>query len=75
MHESTASISSTIFPDHSASPSSAFNALTRTIGVSSPGNSYSLSSSRTSSSTSSRISSSSTMSVLFNATTMLGTPT
>ena len=41
------------------------SALTRTTGVSSPGNSYSFRSSRTSSSTSSRISSSSTMSALF----------
>ena len=75
MKESTASINSTIFSPHSASPSNAFNALTRTIGVSSPGNSYSFNNSRTSSSTSSRISSSSTMSALFNATTIDGTPT
>ena len=75
MNASTASISSRIFGVHSASPSSAFNADTRTTGVSSPGNSYSFSSSRTSSSTSSRISSSSTMSALFNATTIDGTPT
>ena len=75
MKLSTASISSMIFGVHSASPSSAFNADTRTTGVSSPGNSYSFSSSRTSSSTSSRISSSSTMSALFNATTIDGTPT
>ena len=67
---STASISSTIFSPHSASPSSALSAETRTTGTSSPGNSYSVSSSRTSSSTSSRISSSSTMSALFSATTM-----
>ena len=49
--------------------------VTRTTGVSSPGNSYSVSSSRTSISTSSRSSSSSTMSHLFNATTIDGTPT
>ncbi len=75
MNVSTALMSSRIFGAHSASPSSAFNALTRITGVSSPGNSYSESSSRTSSSTSSRISSSSTMSALFNATTIDGTPT
>ena len=39
MYESTASMSSTIFSLHSGSPSSAFSALTRTIGVSSPGKS------------------------------------
>ena len=43
--------------------------------MSSPGNSYSVNSSRTSSSTNSNNSSSSTMSALFNATTMYGTPT
>ena len=75
MKSSTAAINSKIFSDHSASPSNAFNALTRTTGMSSPANSYSFNSSRTSSSTSSRISSSSTMSALFNATTMFGTPT
>ena len=54
---------------------SALKALTRTIGMSSPGYSYSFNNSRTSSSTNSRISSSSTMSALFNATTIDGTPT
>ena len=67
---STASMSSMSLSPHSLSPSSALSAETRTTGRSSPGNSYSLSSSRTSSSTSSRISSSSTMSDLFSATTM-----
>src|SRR3954454_6590963 len=60
---------------HFSSPFSAGKAATRTTGVSSPSNSYSLRSSRTSSSTSSRISSSSTMSHLFSATTIAGTPT
>src|SRR3990172_9166231 len=55
--------------------SRAFNALPRTIGVASPGNSYLLSSSRTSSSTRSSSSGSSTMSTLFMNTTMYGTPT
>ena len=74
-NESTASINANTPAAASASPSSAFNAETRTIGVSSPGNSYSLSSSRTSSSTSSNSSSSSTWSTLFSATTIDGTPT
>ena len=67
---STAFISSMTDSPHLASPSSALSAETRTIGASSPGNSYWVSSSRTSSSTSSMISSSSTMSALFSATTM-----
>ncbi len=46
-----------------------------TIGVSSPGNSYLLKSSRTSISTSSSSSASSTMSALFMNTMMYGTPT
>ncbi len=75
MYSSTASMSSRIFSSHSASPSRALSAETRTTGVSSPGNSYSLSSSRTSSSTRSSSSSSSTMSALLSATTMEGTPT
>ena len=45
------------------------------IGVSSPGKSYLVSSSRTSISTSSSSSASSTMSALFRKTTMYGTPT
>jgi hypothetical protein len=73
--ESTASINETIESAHPESPSSAFNADTRTTGMSSPGNSYSDNNSRTSSSTNSRISSSSTASDLFNATTIAGTPT
>jgi hypothetical protein len=39
MYESTASMSSRIFPVHSSSPSSALSAETWTIGMSSPGNS------------------------------------
>ena len=69
---STACMSSRIFSSHSLSPSRAFRAETRTTGVSSPGNSYSLSSSRTSSSTRSSSSSSSTMSALLRATTIDG---
>ena len=57
------------------SPSSALSAEPRMIGVSSPGNSYLVSSSRTSISTSSSSSGSSTMSTLFRKTTMYGTPT
>ena len=72
---STASISSVILAVHSGSPSRALSAETRTTGVSSPGKSYSLSSSRTSSSTRSSSSSSSTMSALLRATTIEGTPT
>ena len=55
--------------------SSALSALPRMIGISSPGNSYCVSSSRTSSSTRSSSSGSSTMSTLFRNTTMYGTPT
>ena len=67
---STASMSSRILAVQASSPSSALSALTRTTGVSSPGNSYWVSSSRTSSSTRSSSSSSSTASALFRATTM-----
>src|SRR5213596_3519491 len=69
MYVSSASASSRIACLASSSPSSAFRAEPLITGVSSPGNSYSLSRSRTSSSTSSRISSSSTMSTLFRKTT------
>ena len=58
-----------------SSLSSAFNALPRMIGISSPGNSYFDNSSRSSISTSSISSGSSTMSHLFKNTTMCGTPT
>ena len=75
INASTASMSSMIFSPQAASPSRALSAEMRTIGVSSPGNSYLLRSSRTSISTSSRISSSSTMSDLLSATTIEGTPT
>ena len=75
MKLSAAAINSRIFACHSSSPSNAFNADTRTTGASSPGNSYSVNSSRTSNSTNSNNSSSSTASALFNATTMYGTPT
>src|SRR5690606_15973544 len=73
MYESIASINSPIFFPHSLSGSplsSAFSAEPRITGMSSPGKSYSLRSSRTSSSTSSRSSSSSTMAHLFRNTTM-----
>jgi len=53
----------------------AFDALPRMIGISSPGNSYFVSSSRTSSSTRSSSSGSSTRSTLFKNTTIAGTPT
>jgi len=53
----------------------AFNAEPRTIGISSPGNSYFFNRSRISHSTYSTISGSSTMSTLFRKTTMYGTPT
>ncbi len=55
--------------------SNAFNADPFTIGISSPGNSYFVSSSLTSISTKSNNSGSSTMSVLFMYTTIYGTPT
>ncbi|CCZ33242.1 unknown [Firmicutes bacterium CAG:646] len=68
---STASISSMILSPHSPLGSSrAFRAEPWIIGVSSPGNSYSVSSSRISISTSSSSSSSSTISHLFMNTTM-----
>ena len=71
MYASTSFISSTILSPHSPSGSSnAFKADPTTIGVSSPGNSYSSNSSRTSISTSSNNSSSSTMSALFKKTMM-----
>ncbi|SHW82061.1 Uncharacterised protein [Mycobacteroides abscessus subsp. abscessus] len=70
MDSSTASIRSATVLPHSASPSSAFSAETRTTGALSPSKSWLLSSSRTSISTSSRSSSSSTMSDLFSATRM-----
>ncbi len=57
------------------SPSSALSAEPMMIGVASPGNLYTDSSSRTSISTSSSSSLSSTMSALFMYTTMYGTPT
>ena len=76
MYSSTARINSSIMPSAALSSlSNAFNAETRTTGISSPGKSYSLSNSRTSNSTNSSNSSSSTMSTLFKATTMYGTPT
>ncbi len=75
MYSSTAAINSCTCAAAASSPSKAFNADTRTTGMSSPGNSYSLRSSRTSSSTRSNSSSSSTWSTLFNATTIAGTPT
>ena len=77
MYASTASISRPIdgSPRSPLSPSSAFSAEPRMMGVLSPGNSYLVSSSRTSSSTRSSSSASSTMSHLFRYTTMYGTPT
>ncbi len=75
MYSSTASMSSHILPHHSHSlllqpHSRAFKADPATTGTSSPGNSYSDSSSLTSISTSSSSSSSSTMSDLLRNTTM-----
>ena len=55
--------------------SNAFNALPRTIGMSSPGNFCAVNNSRSSSSTSSNNSSSSIMSTLFRNTTIAGTST
>ena len=76
MYVSTASISSRILSPHSPSgSSSALSADPLTIGVSSPGNSYSSRSSLTSISTRSSSSSSSTISHLFRNTMMYGTPT
>ena len=68
-------MSSVIPGVHAGSPSRALSADTRTTGVSSPGNPYSLNNSRTSISTNSKSSSSSTMSTLLSATTIAGTPT
>src|SRR5581483_5988841 len=62
-------------PQLPVSPSSAFKALPRIIGVSSPGNSYLDKSSRISNSTRSSSSASSTISTLFINTTIAGTPT
>ena len=72
---SSAAISSSMHSFAAASSGfcSALAAAPRTIGISSPGNSYLFSSSRTSSSTSSSSSGSSTMSHLFRNTTMCGT--
>src|SRR5580765_3709469 len=79
MYESTASISSWMGLYASllvsSGASSALSAEPRMTGMSSPGNSYLLNSSRTSSSTRSSNSGSSTMSHLFMNTTMYGTPT
>ena len=76
-YSSTAFISSMMvsLPMLSSRPSSAARAEPLTIGISSPGNSYSERSSRTSISTSSSSSSSSTWSTLFRNTTRAGTPT
>ena len=73
-NESTASINLMMASSASASPSRALRADTRITGVSSPGNSYAVRSSRTSSSTSSSSSSSSIASTLLRATTIDGTP-
>ena len=71
MYASTSSINLRILSPHSLSGSSnAFNADPTTIGVSSPGKSYSSNNSRTSISTNSNNSSSSTWSSLFKNTTM-----
>ena len=77
MYESSASTSFWIegIPISEVSPSNAFKAEPRITGVSSPGNSYSVNSSRISISTSSTSSSSSTKSTLFIYTTIYGTPT
>ena len=65
IYESTASINSSIVPTHFGSPSNAFNADPRMIGVVSPGKPYSVNKSLTSISTNSNNSSSSTISHLF----------
>ena len=75
IYSSTVFINSTIASLAFGSPSSAFKAEPRIIGVSSPGNPYSFNNSRTSISTSSSNSSSSTISHLFKNTINLGTPT
>ena len=75
IYESTAAINSWIAGTHFGSPSNAFKADPRMIGVSSPGNSYSFNNSLTSISTNSINSSSSTISHLFKNTIMYGTPT
>ena len=76
IYSSICSNSSTILSPHSLDGSSrAIKADPLTIGVSSPGKSYSDNKSLTSISTNSNNSSSSTMSHLFKNTTMYGTPT
>ena len=70
---SSAVYSSSILASHSACPAIAPVAEPRITGVSSPGNSYWLNSSRTSSSTRSSSSASSTRSHLFRNTTTDGT--
>jgi len=80
IYSSTTSINCHIFPHHSHSllphpHSNALSADPTTIGVSSPGNSYSFNNSLTSISTNSINSGSSTMSALFKNTTIYGTPT
>src|SRR6266550_3367729 len=65
--------SSSTFPTHALSPAIAFKADPRITGMSSPGYSYLLRSSRTSSSTRSSSSASSTRSHLFRNTTIAGT--
>jgi len=75
IHESTASINSSIAATYLGSPSRAFNADPLMIGVLSPSNPYSESNSLTSISTKSSSSGSSTISHLLMNTTILGTPT
>src|SRR6266576_3401730 len=70
---SNAANSSSTFPTHALSPAIAFKADPRITGMSSPGYSYLLRSSRTSSSTRSSSSASSTRSHLFKNTTIAGT--
>ncbi len=73
MLASSAASSSSTFPTHALSPAIAFSAAPRITGMSSPGYSYLLNSSRTSSSTRSSSSASSTRSHLFKKTTIAGT--
>ncbi len=75
--QASSSLPMLLTPKSESSPSSALSAAPRMIGVSSPGNSYLVSSSRSSSSTRSRSSSSpfAIMSHLFRYTTSDGTLT
>lgn len=75
IHESTASINSSILASHTGSPSKALRPEPRITGVLSPSNPYLVNNSRTSISTRSCISGSVMKSHLFKNTTIFGTPT